>query len=131
MAVVVDASALGAIMFNEPEAEELTAHLQGQTLIAPALLNFELVNLALKKARRQPQLAAQITEALSATLRLAITRVAVPGIELFQLAAATSLTAYDASYLWLALSRDIELVTLDRALARAAVNRGPLTNTDR
>ena len=131
MAVVVDASALGAIMFNEPEAEELTAHLQGQTLIAPALLNFELANLALKKARRQPQLAAQITEALSATLRLAITRVAVPGIELFQLAAATGLTAYDASYLWLALSRDIELVTLDRALARAAVNRGPLTNTDR
>ena len=49
MAVVVDASALRAIMFNEPEAEELTAHLQGQTLIAPALLNFELANLALKK----------------------------------------------------------------------------------
>ena len=29
-------------------------------------------------------------------------------------------TAYDASYLWLAVSRDIELVTLDNTLARAA-----------
>ena len=125
MAVVVDASALGAIMFDEPQAAELTTHLHGQTLIAPALLDFELVNLALKKARRHPQMARQITEALSATLRLAITRVPVPGMELFQLAAATGLTAYDASYLWLARSRDIELVTLDSALARAAVDRGP------
>ena len=28
------------------------------------------------------------------------------------------LTTYDASYLWLALSRDLELVTLDDKLAR-------------
>jgi predicted nucleic acid-binding protein len=125
MAVVVDASAIGAIMFNEPDAAELTAQLAGQTLIAPDLLNFELLNLALKKARRQPQLGPQITQALAAALRLAIARVAVPGIELFQLASATGLTAYDASYLWLALSRDIELVTLDRALARAAADRRP------
>jgi predicted nucleic acid-binding protein len=123
MAVVVDASAIGAIMFNEPAAAGLTAHLEGQTLIAPTLLNVELVKLALKKARRQPKFAPQISEELSAALRLVITLVDVPGTELFELAAATGLTAYDASYLWVARSRDIELVTLDHALAQASASR--------
>jgi predicted nucleic acid-binding protein len=36
------------------------------------------------------------------------------------LATETGLTAYDATYLWLSRSRDSELVTLDRALARLA-----------
>jgi predicted nucleic acid-binding protein len=36
------------------------------------------------------------------------------------LAIATELTAYDAAYLWLASTHDVELVTLDRELAAAA-----------
>jgi predicted nucleic acid-binding protein len=44
----------------------------------------------------------------------------VPGSAVFALAAETGLSAYDASYLWLARSRDAELVTLDKALARLA-----------
>ena len=36
------------------------------------------------------------------------------------LATATGLTAYDASYLWLARHLQAELVTLDRRLAAAA-----------
>jgi len=87
MAVVVDASAIGAIMFNEPDAAKLTAQLEGQTLIAPDLLNFELVNLALKKARRQPQLGPQITQALAA-LRLATP----PGLSAWRNAAICSCT---------------------------------------
>lgn len=38
-------------------------------------------------------------------------------------AAATGLTAYDASYLWLARQLGVELVTLDRQLAKAAALR--------
>lgn len=120
MPVVVDASAIGAIMFGEPEGPTLTAHIAGESLIAPALLDFELVNLALKKARRHPKVAPQVIVSLAAALRLAITRVAVPGADVFRLAAETGLTGYDASYLWLARAHDAELVTLDSALAKAA-----------
>ena len=45
MAVVVDASAIGAIIFGEPEAETLRAHLAGETLPAPTLIDVELVTL--------------------------------------------------------------------------------------
>lgn len=118
MAVVVDASAIAAIMFGEPEGPALAAHLDGETLLAPALLDAELTNIALKKARRRPDAAPQILLSLRAALSLPVSRIAVPGVEVFALAARTALTAYDASYLWLAQSRDAELVTLDAALER-------------
>ena len=124
MAVVVDASAIGAIMFGEPEGATLSAHLEGQTLLAPTLIDVELSNLALKKARKRPEQLPQIFLSLQAALALPVSRIGVPGAEAFALAAETGLTAYDASYLWLARARDAELVTLDAALARAATHEG-------
>jgi len=120
MAVVVDASAIGAIMFDEPEGPALARHLEGETLLAPTLLDFELMNIAVTKARRRPELIEHIAISLATALSLRIDRVPVPGPEVFALAAGTGLTAYDASYLWLAHSRDAELVTLDAALMRLA-----------
>ena len=119
MAVVVDASAIAAIMFGEPQGPALAAHLDGETLLAPALLDAELTNVALKKAKKRPDETPRILMSLQAALTLPVSRVAVPGAEVFVLAGQTGLTAYDASYLWLARSRDIELVTLDAELGRA------------
>jgi predicted nucleic acid-binding protein len=42
-----------------------------------------------------------------------------------RLARETGLTACEASYLWIALAEDAELVTLDAELARAAARRRP------
>ena len=119
MAVVVDASAIGAVMFGEPAGGEIAGYLRDETLLAPALIDFELTNLALKKLRRQPTDAEAIARRLEAALRLPLSRVAVPGGAVFALAALTGLTAYDASYLWLAMSRNAEFVTLDEELHRA------------
>lgn len=119
MAVVVDASTIGAIMFGEPDGPALARELEGETLLAPTLIDCELTNLALKKLRKRPDSTPLILASLQAALILPISRVSVPGLEVFALAAKAGLTAYDASYLWLARSRDIHLVTLDSALARA------------
>jgi predicted nucleic acid-binding protein len=120
MAVVVDASAIGAIMFGEPEAGTLRAHLEGETLVAPTLIDYELASLTLKKLRRDPRIGVAALAMLDAALKVSISRVSVPGTDVCALAARTGLTVYDASYLWLANTRDLELVTLDEALARAA-----------
>ena len=117
MPTVVDASVLGALAFGEPEGAALQAYLHGETLIAPSILDYELVNVALKKVRRGTAAYAEVGLLLAAALRLPIQRLPVPGDEVFALADQTGLTAYDASYLWLARSRDAELVTLDRRLA--------------
>ena len=53
--------------------------------------------------------------------RLGVEEIAVDHDAVVELAIATGLTAYDASYLWLAHQLGAELITLDRQLARAAV----------
>jgi predicted nucleic acid-binding protein len=123
MTVVVDASVIGAIMFGEPEADTLRAHLHEAALVAPSLIDYELSNLTVRKIRRRPDTLVAALAMLDAALRLPITRVAVPGLEACALATRTGLTASDASYLWTAMSRDLELVTLDAALARASAAR--------
>jgi len=49
---VVDASALGAVAFGEPEAEAVAALLSGSLLVAPLLLWFEFSSICLKKIRK-------------------------------------------------------------------------------
>ena len=117
---VVDASALAALLFGEPEAEAISERLSGARLFAPALLGFELANVCLIKSRRQPAQRQALQASFRLRDRLAIGETAVDHDGVVELAAATGLTAYDASYLWLARSLDAELVTLDRQLARAA-----------
>jgi predicted nucleic acid-binding protein len=116
---VVDASAIGALLFGEPEAEAMAARLAGTTLTAPALLPFEVTNIALKKIRRHPDLRAPLLAAFALFERVAVDLVLVDHQAVLQLADITGLTAYDASYLWLARTLDTDLITLDAALETA------------
>ena len=114
---VVDASALAALLFGEKEAEAVAASLEGARLTAPALLGFELANVCLTKMRRHPAQRDALRAAFRLADRLAVETVAVDHGAALDLAEATGLTAYDASYLWLARALGGELVTLDKKLA--------------
>jgi len=119
MRVVVDASAIAAVLFLEPEGATIAAHCEGETLLAPQLLDYELANVVRTRLLKRPddEFAAR---ALSHVLpALMIKRVTAPPADVLALSLRTGLTAYDAAYLWVALSRDAELVTLDRDLAKA------------
>ncbi len=118
--VVVDASALAAVFFDEPEADVVRRALRGHALHAPTLVDYELGNTAMKKMRREPARREALLAALLVALRLPIERVQPDMVQVLALATVADLTAYDASYLWLARTRGLPLVTLDRALARAA-----------
>ena len=122
MRVVADASAIAAVVFNEDGAESIAERLSGATVHAPELLRFELANAALKKARRHPDLAPAIFARLSHALEglKQIKWHDVPPVDVALLARVTGLTAYDASYLWLAGWLEADLVTLDHRLATAA-----------
>jgi predicted nucleic acid-binding protein len=116
---VVDASALGALLFGEPQAQAVARELASAGLAAPALLPFEVANVAVKKIGRHPELRAVVLTAFALSKRMAIETIAVDQDAVIRLASETGLTAYDASYLWLARTLGAELVTLDQALATA------------
>jgi predicted nucleic acid-binding protein len=70
--------------------------------------------------RRQPSRRDAIRAAFDLANRLRVETIAVDQAAIVDLAEATGLTAYDASYLWLARALGAELVTLDRKLAGAS-----------
>lgn len=118
MTLVVDASAVAAMLFDEADGATIRAHIRGERLTAPHLLDFELANICWKRVRRMPSEHTASLAMLAGLAHVEIDRVRVPPTDVARLALRTGLTAYDASYLWLALSRDLELVTLDNQLAR-------------
>ena len=128
-AFIVDAS-VAAAWFLPDEATEYTDAALAATadgeVWAPALWLLEIGNLLLSAQRRCRIDTAKRVELVSAaaTLRLRIDREPVGLVALDALAAQHGLTAYDASYLELALRRKLPLATRDEALLAAMQNCG-------
>jgi predicted nucleic acid-binding protein len=118
--LVVDASALGALVFGEPRAEEISQAISDATLVAPALLWFEMAAVAAKKMRLHPELEPLMRTAFGLAFRLSVAIRDVDYGETVNLALKSDLTTYDASYLWLADHLGAELVTLDAKLGKIA-----------
>jgi predicted nucleic acid-binding protein len=116
---VVDASALAALLFGEPEGEAVAAQLGGARLVAPGLLAFELANVCLVKSRRHLAQRSALMTAFRLRERLGVDDVAVDHDGVLALAVETGLTAYDASYLWLSRQLGADLITLDQHLRKA------------
>jgi predicted nucleic acid-binding protein len=118
-AIVVDCSVLAALLWAEPAAGEAATRLAGRSLHAPALLLYELADVARSKCRSGVP-----TEVARAGLQaLAEQRVVLHDAEpvaTFDLAQNLGLSAYDGAYLWLAAELKAPLVTFDQRLAEAA-----------
>jgi len=116
---VVDASALVALLFGEPEAERVAGELGDSALAAPALLEYEIGNACWKKCRRHPDAAPAFVQALELMGTLALTLHDVPASGVLGVARERDVTFYDASYLWLAERLGVPLVSLDQRVLRA------------
>ncbi len=123
---VVDASAIAAVVFDEPEAAPVVASVAG-ALIAPSLLRYELASICATKLSREPRRSKLILSRYGLLASLEV-EYAEPDWETLPLLARQwELSAYDAAYLQLALARKAPLVTLDSRLAKAydqAADRG-------
>jgi predicted nucleic acid-binding protein len=117
--VVLDASVMAAVVFNEPEAGEWGECLEGAAVYAPTLLRYELQNVAWKKCRRDPGRAPAIVKALSLALdpSTGINWMDPDPADVVLLANSSGLTAYDATYLCLAGMLGADLATADTRLA--------------
>jgi len=119
-AEVVDASVLGAFVFQEPREGEAATLMEDSALFAPDLLLYELASIARKKVMLHSDRRSSILEALRVGLALDINLVHVDPIAVVGLAIECGLTTYDASYLHVARSLGIPLVTFDEQLRAAS-----------
>jgi predicted nucleic acid-binding protein len=118
--VVVDASAVVSMIFDEPGADALAERLEGSLMLAPALLGFEVGNACVTRLRRRLANVRSVHSALELFARFPVEVLPVDNEGVLLAAEASGVTFYDASYLWLARASSAELVTLDARLAAAA-----------
>ena len=124
MPTVIDASALAAVLYDEPEAPAVLTGCR-QELIAPTLLTYEMANVCRTKMLRRPKDAPRLLECHRSLSRVEV-RLLEPDWEtLPQLAHRWGLSVYDAAYLQLAQREGAALITLDARLA--AATDGPLS----
>lgn len=122
-AEVVDASVLGSVVFEEPQAQEADELIRDATLHAPELLFYELTHIAQKKSLQYPDQRQAFQRSLEAAFRMEIHWQEVDHLAVLELDLETGLSTYDASYLYLARTLGLPLITFDQQL-QAAI-RGP------
>lgn len=125
MACVVDASAVGAMLFGEPDGKWVHGLMSRPALIVPAMFHFEIGNICWTKLRRHPGEADALLAAwLDWNVQPPVAVMAIDLVETMQLAREHDLSFYDASYLWLTRDRSADLISLDAKLVRAARKLG-------
>lgn len=118
--LVVDASLLAAALFGEAGRDEAEAQMRGRSLCAPALMDYELANVALSKIRARSVSADEARQALDIYGALAIERWDVELAPVVEIGDRFGLTAYDAAYLWLAGRLRVPIATFDGRVGAAA-----------
>ncbi|MEI8031462.1 MAG: type II toxin-antitoxin system VapC family toxin [Comamonadaceae bacterium] len=116
--LVVDCSTLAGMVFSEHWRDQALQRIDGRSLHAPYLLDIEITSVALKKNRRGDPNLAVVGMQTYATMDIKLH--AVKPQEVLALALRYQLSAYDASYLWLAAELKCPLATFDEKLATAA-----------
>ncbi|MDO5534690.1 MAG: type II toxin-antitoxin system VapC family toxin [Propionibacteriaceae bacterium] len=127
--VVVDASAILAVVFDESPAEEAAALLElimRDGALVPALWDLEVGNALLSAERRGRLSAADTDRALNllAGLPVELAEIDPSMPTLLACARQYGLTTYDAAYLLLAMQGGLALATRDARLAEAASSAG-------
>lgn len=118
--LVVDASAVLAVILNEPEKPALVSITEGGTLIAPGCLSWEIGNAfsaMLKRKRIDLEVA---LKGLSIFGMIPLQEMEISLLKSLELCNRHDIYAYDAYYLQLAMRSSAPLLTLDQRMAEIA-----------
>ncbi len=122
--LVVDTSALLAVLLDEPERATLVTRTQGATLLAPGSIPWEVGNALIAGFRRKRLNRRQIQDAWGSFERIPLRLVPVTISKALELAAELGLYAYDAYVLEAVRAHRAPLLTTDKRLQAAAARLG-------
>jgi predicted nucleic acid-binding protein len=118
--IVIDTSAIIAVIAGEPERDALIQHTQGADLITPPSVHWEIGNALSAMFKRQRISLTQALEALSIYQQIPLRFVNVELDESLTIAHELDIYAYDAYLIQAALKYRSPLLTLDRYLVKCA-----------
>ena len=120
MNIVIDASAIIAVIAAEPQREALIALTRGADLLAPQSVHWEIGNAFSAMIRRNRITLDQATIAIRAYKRIPIRFLEIDLQASLEIADRLGICAYDAYLIRCALRYNAPLLSLDRGLVSAA-----------
>lgn len=120
MNVVIDTSAIIAVIANEPEKQKLIDLTRGAYLFAPESIKWEVGNAFSLMLKRKRVTLEQITRALNIFASIPIIWIEVDLKQALKIASKVDIYAYDAYVICSALSNGYVLLSLDKGLLRTA-----------
>lgn len=124
MDIVIDTSALLAVIIAEPERDAIVSAATGHALIGPGSIPWEVGNAFTAMLKRRRIEVADAQRGLEIFRRIPIRYVDVDLVNALSIAAEANGYAYDAYFLECAARYGAPLLTLDRSLRRAADSIG-------
>jgi len=124
MEVVVDTSALIAVLLSEPQRDALVRVTEGVSLVAPASVHWEVGKALSAFLKRHRVTLTEAKLALATYESVPIRFIDVDLVHSVELAADHGLYAYDAYLVACALAQRAPLLTLDSGLKREATAAG-------
>ena len=124
MEIVVDTSALLAVVANEPEKGLLIRLTRGAALVAPASVHWEVGNAFSAMFKRKATTLPRARQALAAYSRISLRFVDVSLDQAVELSSELRIYAYDAYVIACALNRQSALLSLDSELCARARTLG-------
>ena len=122
MEIVVDTSAIIAVIFNEPERKAIIKKTTGQTLIGPGSITWEIGN-AFSAMFRQGRLTLnEAFKALEILDKIPLRYTRTDFVRTMKIAKQAKIYAYDAYFLDCSIRHNAPLLTLDRQLLTVAKN---------
>jgi predicted nucleic acid-binding protein len=124
MDIVIDTSALLAVIVGEPERDRIVELTSGHTLIGPGAISWEVGNAFSAMLKRRRLTLAEAQEGLRIFQTVPLRFVKVDLTHALTLAHDAGLYAYDTYFLDCASQHAAPLLTLDRGLKKAAKDIG-------
>ncbi len=124
MNIVVDTSAVIAVIANEPEKKRLIELTKGFDLIAPHSVHWEIGNAFSAMFKRKQVTLEQSKKAIDSYQKIPIRLLETDLINALELSNRFNIYAYDAYIISCALKHNCALISLDRNLLSSAEEAG-------
>ncbi len=124
MNIVIDSSAIVAVIVAEPEKDTIIEATSGHALIGPGSIPWEIGNAFSAMIRQRRVSVSDAQRGMEILDDIPIQYVSVDMSNVMSIAAAENVYAYDAYFLDCALRHAAPLLTLDRKLGRLARTLG-------
>jgi predicted nucleic acid-binding protein len=122
MNILLDASAIMAIILNEPNKDIVIRLTKGSILLSPEMISYEIGNALISLYKRHKLMEKEVTEAYNNFKKIFIRTVEVDMEKALKISCKYNIYAYDSYYLETASRLKLPLITFDGQMKNVALN---------